>query len=892
MYLYQDSERPVSSGRPDADRINCSNRNGYGQHPDTEKRERQFDMKISESLLNRLRRLFERLSEGKSKAADPQISFKQRYQTFRSLLTANNNALELMMEMEQMLIGGCTFGMTFIRSRCSALTFQVYKMIRNLQKLSGNGYDGLLPAFQAVSDSLDKLLAGRTPSADGPYILEMSEIDRHQTDLVGEKMANLGEIANRVGLSVPDGFVITAVAANYFLAADGLRDEINRRLTICDTENLEELYTTSAAIQGLISRLPLPVDLEIEMNEACRRLIDRTGKRDLLLAMRSSALGEDGGFASFAGQYRTQLNIAPDMLSPAYREIVAGKYRSQAISYRLQRGFRHQDVVMCVGCLAMIESRFGGVMYSREPFDHRSPYVVISSTTGLTDRVVEGRADADLFQVERESPHSIRSQIRRSRTEEESPTDRQIVELTRIAVLLENHFGIPQDIEWSIDHQGKIFILQSRPLAHFVDSAWAPSSDIADAEVLLTGGIIASRGVGCGPVCIVRSDLDLLRFPKGSVLVVEHPLPDWATLLPRAVAIISETGQITAHLATVSREFGIPAIFGVREATTRLIEKQIVTVDSIGCRIYDGRNEEVLSQPNPKPNMMKDSPIFRILEEALTHIAPLNLTDPASPFFRSTACKTLHDLTRFCHEKAVSEMFSSRTQFKHDRRAARQLVGETPYMWWVINLDDGFREHYDARNRFVSLEDIDSPPMEAIWEGMTSKPWSGPPPVDIRGLGSIIFRSTMNPSLDPAVRSPMINKNYFLISRNFCNLSIRLGYHFAMVETYLGDMLTENYVSFQFKGGGADRERRLTRIQLIGEVLERLGFHIELRMDSLSARIEKKPGDYLRQRLRGLGYLLIHTRQIDMVMGEQAMVGQYLHSIKLDLKSLFDLILD
>jgi pyruvate, water dikinase len=283
---------------------------------------------------------------------------------------------------------------------------------------------------------------------------------------------------------------------------------------------------------------------------------------------------------------------------------------------------------------------------------------------------------------------------------------------------------------------------------------------------------------------------------------------------------------------------------------------------------------------------MKGSPVYKVLEQVLELAAPLNLTDPASVYFRPSSCKTFHDLTRFCHEKGVAEMFAFGSKYRFDEKAAKQLVGETPFQWWVIDLDDGFSEEYDRHQKFVHIDQIVSVPMLAIWSGMVAVPWHGPPPVSFRGFGSIIFQSTMNRELDPAVRSGLANRNYFLVSSNFCNLSVRLGYHFSLVESHVSDMLTENYVSFQFKGGAADEGRRFIRVQLLKDILERFGFRVEQKVDALTARIEKKPPPFLLSRLKILGYLLIHTRQIDMIMDEQFRVEQYRKKLLTDIETI------
>jgi len=841
-------------------------------------------MQTITQLLNRLISCF---LPSAGKQTKPERPFRDYYRNFRTLLTANNNALELMAEMEEAAAAGRPFGMAFIRGHCTALTVNVFKMITNLRELSDGKYGKLHPAFTAVTEKIEDALSRQpvTPKCD--YILPLAKVDKHSADLVGEKMANLGEIRNRVGLVVPDGFIFTAAATHRFMTESNLRDEINRRLKTLNPDNMEELYQTSAAIQQLIINSPLPADISAAMTEHYR------GMSGAPVAMRSSALGEDSGNVSFAGQYRTQLNVSEEFLEQTYKEIVASKYKSPAIVYRIQRGFRHRDVVMCVGCLAMVDAVISGVTYSRSPADPRSSWIEINAAPGLASQVVDGTVATDYYRVQREEPHAILMRKAAATATDTSPqndspilSDEQCADLARIATRLEAHFGAPQDIEWSIDRSGQPVILQSRPLSRQDDDKHrAPDADMnLNDGAGLFGGVTASRGAAAGPVKIVRSSVDLLRFPQGAVLVVPHPLPEWATLLPKAAAVVSDSGQVAAHLATVAREFGIPAIFGLAGASKNLEDGEMVTVDATACRIHRGRCEEILLQAaTDRPNLMLNSPVYRLLQEVMQHITPLHLTNPASPYFKASACQTLHDLTRFCHEKAVVEMFGFGEKHGFNDKAAKQLIGETPYTWWVINLEDGFRRQLGPKEKFISLNDIVCKPMLAIWEGMNAVPWAGPPPVSLKGFGSILFQSTMNPSIDPAVRSSMNSRNYFLVSKNFCNLSVRLGYHFALVEANLGEYLLENYVSFQFKGGAANESRRMIRIHLITDILHEFGFRIEQKADAMSARIEKKPAPYLLERLKVLGYLLIHTRQIDMVMEEEGMVAQYREKIMTDL---------
>ncbi len=311
-----------------------------------------------------------------------------------------------------------------------------------------------------------------------------------------------------------------------------------------------------------------------------------------------------------------------------------------------------------------------------------------------------------------------------------------------------------------------------------------------------------------------------------------------------------------------------------------------ITVNSSGRAIYDGRREDLLRQNVVKRDIMAGSPVQRIVSEALQYITPLNLSDPTSTHFKSTWCETLHDITRFCHEKSVSEMFNYGTVHHFDKATAKRLVGDVPLEWWVIDLADGFRPGLDSRSKTVRVEDIVSLPMQAIWRGISAFPWEGPPPISARGFGEIIFQSAMRPDLDPSVPSGLTTKNYFLVSENFCNLSVRLGYHYAMIESYLSDLLTESYVTFRFKGGAADMRRKAVRAKLLADILLRYDFRVELRSDALLARLKKQPMDYLEKRLQIFGYLTLHARQLDMVMNQPQAVEQYREKFLKDIEEM------
>ena len=851
--------------------------------------------------------------------------FKTRYQAFRRLLSANNGALDFMTELEEAAMGHRHFGMHFVRSRATGATAKVFTIVENLLFLAPGKYLTLRDSLRVIQEQIQQELVLRQSNRRQELVLDLEQITAQDADDVGGKMANLGELRNRLQVPVPAGFAITAQAYMTFMQQTGLWDEINclvlghpmaSHFATCniptDGDSEEEDQTNQpiallemcAKIRGMILSAEIPAELEQAILSSYDRLCEREGRK-VHVALRSSALGEDSANASFAGQHRSLLNLDRDSLLDGYREVIASKYSAHAISYRYMLGIRDDDVLMCVGCLSMVTSKAGGVVYTSNPLNASDDRIQITAAWGVAKGVVDGTATSDQFIAEKE-PHlrivdrivpRKESSLICSETEGvcrvsvdpemcEQPTlsDPQIIELATMASRIEAHYGIPQDIEWAYTPTGTLMLLQTRPLD--VRQPQSAPDLLPGVTPLLFAGQTASSGTAHGVVHIVKKDVDILMLPENAILVCVEAAPKWAAVLNRCQGVITEQGSVAGHLANVAREFNVPGLFGVPSATSILVPGQEITLDADNTAIYAGLQESLLDRKPTRPNMMDGSPVFQTLMRVNKFITPLNLLDPDGLNFTPSNCRTLHDITRFCHEKSVLEMFNFGRDHNFSPRSSKQLKAQIPMQWWIINLEDGFFK--ETGGKMVPLDNIASIPMLALWRGIVAFPWEGPPGIDGKGFLSVLFQATANRNLEPAMASNFAEKNYFMISKHFCNLQSRFGFHFTSVEALAGPRPRENYIRFQFKGGAADHQRKVRRAQFVGEILDEFNFQTRVREDALFARLDDCDQQFIEDHLEILGHILIHTRQLDMIMSREEVVQFYKQRILRQLHALMD----
>lgn len=458
-------------------------------------------------------------------------------------------------------------------------------------------------------------------------------------EIVGGKNASLGEMISQLtekGVRVPNGFATTADAYRKFLAHNGLNERISAALAQLDVDDVATLACVGQNIRQWILDTPFPTELDAEINHAWQTMTNAAGSDQISVAVRSSATAEDLPDASFAGQQETFLNInGLDNVKEAIKHVFASLYNDRAISYRVHKGFTHDAVALSAGIQRMIRSDSGaaGVMFSIDTESGFEDVVFITASYGLGETVVQGAVNPDEFYVHKPTLNANRPAILRKTLGTKqikmifSPqtqagksvhivdvpaadrrqfaiSDEEITELAKYAVIIEQHYGRPMDIEWGRDGvDGKLYILQARP--ETVKSQEKAQGNMlqrytlsGDRNVLIKGRAIGQK-IGQGTVRLVKDASEMDQVQTGDVLVADITDPDWEPVMKRASAIITNRGGRTCHAAIIARELGIPAVVGCTNATEVLTDGQTVTVscaEGDTGLIYQGLLEVNLDQ--------------------------------------------------------------------------------------------------------------------------------------------------------------------------------------------------------------------------------------------------------------------------------------------------------
>jgi len=463
------------------------------------------------------------------------------------------------------------------------------------------------------------------------YIIPFKKIRHKDVPLVGGKNASLGEMISHLskkGISVPDGFATTAQAYFNFLKETGLDKKIKQIFKNLDVSNISQLQEAGKKIRSSILRAQLPDNLKKEIIKNYRKLSKKYKEKNVDVAVRSSATAEDLPTASFAGQHETFLNVRGEKeLLEAVKKCLASLFTNRAISYRSHHGFSHLKIALSIGIQKMVRSDLGssGIIFTLDTETGFSNVVLINSIWGIGEMIVKGKITPDEFYVfkptlRRSAPQGkpykpiivknlgrktkkyiyarkggLKEVVVNPRKQLKfSLTDNEILTLARWAIIIEEHYKCPQDIEWAKDGKtGELFIVQSRPeTVHTqeIGKVYEEYKLKTKEKPVLTGIAIGDK-IGVGKVRVIYDVSKINQFQKGEILVTKMTDPDWTTIMTMAKGIITDEGGKTCHSAIVARELGIPCIVGTQKASKILKNGQIITVDctqGLDGRIFKG----------------------------------------------------------------------------------------------------------------------------------------------------------------------------------------------------------------------------------------------------------------------------------------------------------------
>lgn len=811
--------------------------------------------------------------------------FALRHHSFKLFLTAWNKFQETMTELEYTLCCDHPFGLYRVRALCTSVSTQVFQCIQQLERLD----PGPCAALYARFAELQKIVAAEVYEPEscllGPLVLPLGHPDlaaAGENGLADPATIRLDALGRRYPEVIPPGFVVTAAGCQRLFLADDVQNEIQRRVQAAGGLGPKHLPRLSDSLAALVESTPLPRELVEAVQEALAELRARcNGPARLVLRGRLWPLNEekdeDHGLLLWGPAVALD---APDAdILRALHVTLARKERAQALVYRRARGLAETGAGICVTCLAVAEGSRGGLAHTGNPLHLPSAHVSVYGCEGLPQDMEYSELPVDLLRVSRAKPHAVSE---RELHDPRHPVldDATAVKVAELGLALEKSEGRPISLTWVRSPAGELRLLLARPmiLAERLAESDAPMWPAANPddlpEPLLEGGVAVNPGRVCGPALVAVDWDDVRRFPQGGILVVANDSYLWASLIDRIGGLIAEQGLSGSRLGSLAREFGKPAVFGMAGAMRLLQSGQRVTLcaDSAGqCRVYPGQADALSAGLTPPRDFMPGSPVFSILQHAAKHILPLTIVADSVDFIAAN-CATYHDIARYCHEKAVSAMFALGAEKQFAPVRVKQLRDTVLKQFWVVNLSDGFAAN--PPGPVIDIEQITSCPMLALWRGMNAYPWQGPPPVDGKGFLAVLFEATANPHLDPAAQTTYFSeKNYFMISREYCSLHSRFGFHFVSVEARLGERRKENYLLFQLRGGAADIERRILRVRLVADLLWEFGFAPVVRNDAVSARLEGMDAEDGAHLLAVAGYMTIHTRQLDMIMQDAAQVA-------------------
>lgn len=815
------------------------------------------------------------------------------FNNFKRILLLNNEILEEMAKMERALGGEYIFDRAFLESSVSRIANRVHHVAYSLNALTGNRHIPLYDRYQEIRTLLDDILANNVRALADEAVIPLGSIGWEHEPLVGMDLVCLAELFYHPWVAPVDGFAITE---------EGVRALNPHHTWTLGTENVSSRRLEEARA-SLIDHLQHLVDEHPDelVTVVATRIDAEEEPLAQLGVFRVQLKGEQGEATLVRVDASAPTSLAVERLILAdQRPNAVANARSGAVGLLLH------GLEQIVGQLAQEIPSLHTPQVNCALFVHPQPPFVLKgriqtrpladnpfgAVDGLVSRIFSPDHGEDAYLLRRTSPFELLQSHIGDRpaghrfagtllatdiASENGQLGRGsgliepglLKRLAETAMLLERLYGAPLEVRWQLWPDGVCRITRLRPLRleRELDDL---CSNPVEAHILCQGGQTGQSGVGAGPVVHVDERTDANSFPPGAVAVTRIASPGLTPVLQRAAALVTEFGSAAGHLATVCRELRLPSIFGLPAALEHLPPGTEVTVDGGATAVHAGIIEEMLRFDGLATDLTPQDREYRMLRRLLRFIQPLNLINAESRDFQAEHCRTFHDIIHFCHESAVDELahFQEHRPGLGSLRTCPLTLG-LPMDIRVLDIGGGIEADADPSPHPGQIRSL---PFRAFLDGLADqRAWETETP-------SLAMRDILAgmPRSMGLLSAPVdtLGANLAIIGSGYLNLSLRMGYHFSVIDAYLGEDISRNYVYFRFVGGLADPERRGRRARLIGRVLAAMECKTTIKGDLVIARLKLMEPDILCAALAALGALTAFTRQQDTNMRSEADVDR------------------
>jgi pyruvate,water dikinase len=806
------------------------------------------------------------------------------FNNFRKILQLNTLVFEQIAAMDRALGGSDSFDREFLEESVRTIASHVHHVTYNLNALTNNGYIPLYDRYQEIRIIVDDILAGHTRALACPPVLPLDSLNWELEPLVGIDLVCLAELSHHPGIKALEGLVISSDATksvlqktnpehlfetglSYDHVIESLRSTVQHMLT---EQPGEPLYISATRLAGLADE---PRDLG-------EFLLEEQDNGSLLVkAWNASPLEQSAAYLDSGSLTPEETidreagnNFRADLFLRGICRIIS---RVAERSRTLYPDFEPNFTLFLRPASRVLAK---GTVTTRAVIQTTIPSLTVTAW------LPENRKEMDIYQLRRIFPFDLVSSTvtqktvncpfpdglqAGNRTQENhyfrrgSATilPREIQALAETAMTLERVMGVPVSMHWEYLLNGKFVVTRLFP---FLENQLKPSAlelerEIETSRILAEGGKVVQSGVAAGTIFHVTQSTSLNDFPIGGVAVAPIATPQLTPILYRASALLTEHGNAVGHLATVARELSLPAVFGIPGILQQLPDGTEVTVDAGQTKVYKGVLNHLLQQDSSENGFSPIDPEYRILRRLLRYISPLKLVNPDDPQFLAENCCSFHDIIHFCHEMAVDALvhFQERQPGLQGLDTARlQLPVEMDIN--LLDIGGGLQEDLLQNPRPA---DILSEPFAVFLDGLLHPQAAAEPlpNLGIRDIISSIPRTSRLGSTSPE----MEGDNLAIIGQEYVNLSLRLGYHFSVIDAHFSNDRHRNYIYFRFIGGLADPTRRARRALFISDVLGAMNFKVFWKGDLVVGRMKFEEKTVLRSALFILGALTTYSRKRD-----------------------------